>query len=325
MRVVAVDPVHPDPRVLGDAAAELRAGRLVAFPTETVYGLGALARDRDAVVRVFAAKGRPKGHPLIVHVLGETDAKRYATNWPPLAGALARKFWPGPLTLVVDKSDAVPDEVTGGSPGVAIRAPAHPVARALLEALGGEGVVAPSANRYQSLSPTRAEHVAASLAGQDVLVLDAGACPSGIESTVVDVRRDPPRVLRPGALALDALRALAPSLQYAPIEVGEETPRESPGQAPRHYAPRTPLVVAPRAEAIARAARGDALVVFGDAPRSPAELHALPRDPAAAGAALYALLHDLDRAGHARILVEAPPDEPGWEAVADRLRRAAAR
>ena len=319
MRVVRVDAEHPDPKTVAEAAAALRAGKLVAFPTETVYGLGALARDRDAVKRVFAAKGRPPSHPLIVHVLGEEDAARCAAEWPALASELARRFWPGPLTLVVPKGD-VPDEVTGGSPGVALRAPSHPVARALIAA-AGEAIVAPSANRYQSISPTRAEHVAVSLAGEDVLVLDAGPCPSGIESTVVDVRAEP-RVLRPGALSLEALRAVVPSLYYATIVADEGAPRESPGQAARHYAPRTPLVLADRAAALARAGEpGVAVIVFGDAP---AGVHALPRDPAGSASALYALLHELDRSS-SLIVVESPPDEPGWEAVADRLHRAAAR
>ncbi len=330
MRVVPVHAERPEPSVIQRAAAALRRGALVAFPTETVYGLGARALDRDAVRRVFAAKGRPNAHPLIVHVLGEDQAKSWAAEWTPLASELASAFWPGPLTLVVAKSAIVPPEVTGGSPAVALRAPSHPVARALLEALG-EPVVAPSANRYQSLSPTRAEHVAASLAGEDVLVLDAGACPSGIESTVVDVRTDPPRVLRPGALSLEALRAVAKNVQFAHIEVDESTPRESPGQAARHYAPRTPLVLAARAEALARAREpGVAAVFFGAPPaqapeRVLASARVLPREPAAAGAALYGLLHDLDREGHALVVVESPPDEAGWEAVADRLRRAAAR
>ncbi len=321
--------------MIADAARELRAGRIVVFPTETVYGLGALAMDRDAVKRVFEAKGRPATHPLIVHVLGEAEARGYAEEWPSLASELARAFWPGPLTLVVKKAPSVPAEVTGGSPGVALRAPSHPVARALLAALGSDAIVAPSANRYQSISPTRAEHVVASLGkDRDLLVLDAGACPSGIESTVVDVREGEPRVLRPGALSIEALRAVAPSLQYARIEAPEAAERASPGQDARHYAPATPLVVAgDRASALSRAgelgARGErvAVVLFGETrrngepdPRAP--IHVLPASPEDAGAALYALLHELDREKYALILVEPPPDAPGWEAIVDRLQRA---
>jgi L-threonylcarbamoyladenylate synthase len=317
-----VDREKPDARVVAEAADRLRAGGLVAFPTETVYGLGARALDAAAVRRVFAAKGRPEGHPLIVHVLSEADARRYASEWPPLAEELARAFWPGPLTLVVPKADVVPSEVTGGGPSVALRAPSHPVARALLAALG-EGIVAPSANRYQSLSPTRAEHVVASLGGSDdVLLLDAGPCDSGIESTVVDVRGEP-RVLRPGALSLEALRAAAPSVRYARVEAPEGAPRASPGQAPRHYAPRTTLILAPdRASALAAMGARTAVVVFGEPARG---AFALSDDPERAGAELYALLHEIDRADFDAVVVEAPPDAPGWEAIADRLRRAAAR
>ncbi len=333
MRVHAVDAAHPDPRAIAQAAAALRAGQIVVFPTETVYGLGALALDRAAVKRVFEVKGRPLTHPLIVHVLGEAEAKGYAAEWPPLASELARAFWPGPLTLVVKKAAFVPSEVTGGSDAVALRAPSHPVARALLSALG-EAIVAPSANRYQSLSPTRAEHVVSSLEGQDLFILDAGPCPSGIESTVVDVRGAEPRVLRPGALSIPALRAVAPSLHYARIEAGDGESRASPGQDKRHYAPRTPLVRTPsRAEALERARmlteRGErvSVVLFGESIRHDekdprAAIHVLPGDPEAAGAALFALLYELDRQKYELILVEPPPDAPGWEAIVDRIARA---
>ncbi len=334
MRVVAVDAEHPDARVIAEAANELRAGRVVVFPTETVYGLGALALDRDAVKRVFEVKGRPATHPLIVHVLGEEDARRYAAEWPPLAAELARAFWPGPLTLVVKRASSVPAEVTGGSPGVALRAPSHPVARALLAALGTDAIVAPSANRYQSISPTRAEHVVASLADHDLLVLDAGPCTSGIESTVVDVREGEPHVLRPGALSIAALRAVAPSVQYASIEAPEDAERASPGQDARHYAPTTPLALATDCgsaleRAAELAARGErvCVVLFDHAlrpderdPKAP--IRVLPGKPQEAGAALYALLHELDREKYALILFEAPPSAPGWEAVVDRLKRA---
>jgi len=336
VRVHAVDAAHPDPRAIAQAADALRAGQIVVFPTETVYGLGALALDRDAVKRVFEVKGRPATHPLIVHVLGEEEAKAYAAEWTPLASELARAFWPGPLTLVVKKADFVPSEVTGGSDAVALRAPSHPVARALLSALGrNEAIVAPSANRYQSLSPTRAEHVVSSLEGQDLFILDAGPCPSGIESTVVDVRDTEPRVLRPGALSIPALRAVAPSLAYVRgIEADESASRASPGQDKRHYAPRTPLMcAASRSAALDRARvlteHGDrvSVVLFGESLRHDeqdphAAIHVLPSDPEAAGAALFALFYELDRQKYALIIVEPPPDAPGWEAIADRIARA---
>lgn len=333
--LLSVDAEHPDARAIAEAVRVIRAGGLVVFPTETVYGLGARATDPAAVRRVFEVKGRPPTHPLIVHVRSEGDARHYAKSWPPLAGELARAFWPGPLTLVVEKAAFVPSEVTGGGESVALRVPSHPVARALIAALGErEALVAPSANRYQSLSPTRAEHVLASLGDADLLVLDAGPCPSGIESTVVDVREAEPRVLRPGALTVPALRAVAPSLQLDKRIVIEDAVHTSPGMSARHYAPSTALELAShRAGALARAAeltKGGVrvcVVVFGEPPRgseASATIQVLPGEPAAAGAALYALLHELDRQGYGRILVEPPPRRPGWEAIADRLERAAA-
>jgi L-threonylcarbamoyladenylate synthase len=336
VRVLAVDAQHPDARDIAEAVSALRAGKLVVFPTETVYGLGARALDIAAVRRVFEVKGRPTTHPLIIHVLSENEAQGYAARWPTLATELARSFWPGPLTLVVDKADFVPREVTGGTEAVALRVPSHPVARALIAALGDhEAIVAPSANRFQSLSPTRAEHVVSGLEGQDLLILDAGPCPSGIESTVVDVRDGQPRVLRPGALTIPALRAVAPSLQSALEAVEEGRERPSPGMGRRHYAPATPIEIASdRATTLARVAELEAsgqrvcAVVFRDTLRSDerdpgAPLHVLPADVDAAGAALYALLHELDKQKYARIVVEPPPTEPGWEAIADRLKRAA--
>jgi len=333
MRVLAVDPEHPDARAIAEAAEELRAGRVVVFPTETVYGLGARALDPAAVERVFAVKGRPRAHPLIVHVLGEKDARAYAATWPPLAARLARSFWPGPLTLVVPKAARVPTEVTGGGSSVALRAPSHPVARALLAALGGDAIVAPSANRYQSISATRAEHVVQSLRGQDLLILDAGPCPSGIESTVVDVRGNVPLVLRPGALTIQALQAVVPELEVVRAELGDEVARASPGQGARHYAPTTVLELArDRASALLRArelvASGQrvCVVLFRELASGEhvagAPIHVLSGEAAVAGAALYALLHDLDQQKYSRIIVEAPPRGPGWEAINDRLRRA---
>lgn len=336
MRVLSVDAVHPDARAISEAADVLRSGRVVVFPTETVYGLGALALDPEAVKRVYAVKGRPPTHPLIVHVLDEDAAKKHAAEWPALAEALARAFWPGPLTLVVPKGKDLPLAVTGGGDAVALRVPSHAVARALLAAVG-EAIVAPSANQYQSLSPTRAEHVVAQLEGQELLILDGGPCPSGIESTVVDVRGAEPRVLRPGALTIEALRAVVPSLQFTRSAIKDDRAvRAAPGQGTRHYAPKAALVLArDRRAALAlateRVAAGEsiALVLFGesrrrDEPDPGTAIHVLPRTPAGAGAALYALLYELDAKNAARIVVEEPPNEPGWEAVADRLRRAAA-
>ncbi len=325
MRVVHVDPDRPDPAVIALAARELREGRLVAFPTETVYGLGARALDPEAVARVFEAKGRPRAHPLIAHVLGEDDARSLARRWPDRASTLARAFWPGPLTLVVARAARVPDAVTAGGDSVAVRAPSHAVARALIAALG-EPVVAPSANRYQSLSPTRAEHVAQSLMGQEILVLDAGPCERGIESTVVDVRTGPPRVLRFGALALADVARVCPDAVSGVVSAPAGEVRPSPGMDVRHYAPRTRMTVAPtREEAItrAKAATGRAaILLFGGEPPGGVTARVLPRDPVAAGRELYAALHALDAAGVDELIVEPPPEHEGWEAIRDRLARA---
>lgn len=299
-----------------EAAARLRRGELVAFPTETVYGLGARVGDAAAVRRVFAAKRRPAGHPLIAHVLGEADARPLAREWPEAASRVARALWPGPVTVVVPKAAAVPPEVTGGLDSVAVRAPAHPVARALLAALG-EPIVAPSANRHEGLSPTAAAHVAASLDDADVLVLDGGRCERGIESTVLDVRAVPARILRPGPVGARELAAAGVDVSEASGEApaSEGEARASPGMGARHYAPAAPLVLAAAAadlEPLRRAHPGAALLE-------------LPGDPALAAHELYARLFELDRAGPPAILAILPPDEPAWRAVRDRLLRAARR
>ena len=322
VRTLAADP----PASLDEAVAVLRAGGLVAIPTETVYGLAALAEDDDAVAKVFVAKGRPRTHPLIVHVRGVDDVARWAKVWSPAADRLARAFWPGPLTLVVPKRDDVSDAITGGADSVALRAPNHPIARALLAKLG-RAVVAPSANRYQSISPTRAEHVAASLADApvDVLVLDGGASACGLESTVVDVRSEPCRVLRPGTIGREALEhALGAPVTAFEGAIAEGT-RPSPGMDARHYAPQTTLeLAAGRAQAAQRestlraAGRRVVRVSFGP----DGDAVALPPAPDAAARELYALLHRLDGERWDVIVVEHPPAGAGWDAVVDRLTRA---
>lgn len=327
---LTVDPSSPDPARIARAAEALRAGQLVAFPTETVYGLGARADDADAVARIFAAKGRPAWNPLIVHVCDVPAAQRLVLAWPSEAEALARAFWPGPLTLVLPRDPArVPDGVTGGGGSVAVRAPSHPVARALIAA-ADVPVAAPSANRFQQLSPVTADHVMKSLAGRIPMVLDGGRCPQGIESTVVDLTGDVPAVLRFGALPMDALLRVAPGIT-ARVGVAEGAGATSPGTARRHYAPAARLVVVSRgAGDEARAAlRGEGAVAVGLAriggppSRDPLD-RMLPEDPAGYGAELYHSLHALDDAGAALTVLEAPPDEPGWEAARDRIRRAEA-
>ncbi|MCU0685151.1 MAG: L-threonylcarbamoyladenylate synthase [Polyangiaceae bacterium] len=360
---IVVDPARPDQAALARAAAVLARGGLVAFPTETVYGLGALALDSAAVARIFAAKGRPASNPVIVHVHHDSLARELADPFTPLAAALADAFWPGPLTLVVPRSARVPDVVSAGGPTVALRSPAHPVALGLLAALGAP-VAAPSANPSGAVSPTSADHVLAGLDGRIDLVLDAGPCQLGIESTVVDATGDFPIVLRPGSIARDALAFVAARLatrspsaydaglgtralsspvapppsspdarQAAPtLADGAPPPARSPGQLARHYAPRTPLTLLTRPQLIEAlrerpAAETPAIIWCGSAPSHPpgaAHSVELPDDPDDYAAQLYATLHALD--GQASALwVERPPEGPAWEALHDRLGRASQR
>ncbi len=336
VRILVVDREHPEAAILAEAARVLREGGLVAFPTETVYGLGGRGLDSSAIARIFVAKGRPTTHPLILHVADEAQARGVAAEWSARASRLAQAFWPGPLTLVVPRASHVPAAVAGGGTesSIAVRVPSHPVARGLIAALG-EPIAAPSANRYQSLSPTTAEHVRKSLSGAVDLILDGGPCIAGIESTVVDVRGDRARVLRPGALGVERLRSVEPSLRSSPepLAVTEATSRPSPGMDPRHYAPRARLVVvAGRATAVRRAleeAQHGAQVglVLRGAPASPTgsvDVRILADEPAAYAHALFATLHALDDSGVERIVVEAVPADERWWAVADRLGRASA-
>jgi L-threonylcarbamoyladenylate synthase len=324
-----VDPADPDPGVVRRAAAVLRGGGLVAFPTETVYGLGANARNEWAVRKVFAAKGRPATNPLIVHVADAGQVGEVAAVWPDAAAKLAAAFWPGPLTLVVPKKPGLSDVVTGGGPTVAVRCPRHPVAQALIRA-AGVPVAAPSANRSTELSPTRAEHVSKGLAGRIDAVLDGGPCPGGIESTVVDVTGDVVRVLRPGLVTGPMLEAVVGRIEASggrqpPVDSGKkqgaDAPR-SPGQMAKHYSPRTPVVLAEGAgvfDVIREAtAAGDRLGVL-----YLRNIRGVMDSPTDYAAAMYARLHFLDAKSLDVILIEMPPDTPEWAAVRDRLMRAA--
>jgi L-threonylcarbamoyladenylate synthase len=319
----------PDPALIARAADLLRAGGLVAFPTETVYGLGAAAEQPDAVRGIFEAKGRPADHPVIVHVSGAADIDAWARDVPEGARRLAQAFWPGPLTLVLARSARAHDLVTGGQASVGLRCPSHPWARALLAAFGA-GIAAPSANSFGRISPTTAAHVRADLGekpqGKVDLILDGGACPIGIESTIVDFSQGAPRLLRPGSVTRGQLQAV---LGEAVPDAGRDAPRAS-GRLESHYAPRTPLELVAASELPARinALRGRALAVLAPAavlldagPDVVLRLVA-PTAPAAYAQRLYALLHQLDAAGAARILVAWPPPGPDWDAVNDRLRRA---
>ncbi len=334
-RLIAVDPRHPEAGAIAEAARVLRGGGLVAFPTETVYGLGALALDERALARVYDAKGRPPHHPLIAHVGTQEQARALARSWPATAARLASALWPGPLTLVVDRAAHVPAAVAGGASSIAVRVPSHPVALALIAALG-EPVAAPSANRYQGLSPTTAAHVLKQLGDRVDLVLDGGPCDAGIESTVVDARVDPPRVLRPGALGIATLLAIAPDLGARPHDPTASETRASPGLDARHYAPRARLHIAPTPEAAVSTARDLAerggrpagAVVRERVAAHPGApgvvLRVLPAQAADYARVLYAALHELDDAGVCAIVVHAVPDEPAWWAIADRLARGSA-
>lgn len=325
-----VDPAAPDPAVIAEAARRLRAGGLVAFPTETVYGLGANALDPDAVGRIFAAKGRPPTNPVIVHVPGEAEARQVVADWPAAAAALARRFWPGPLTLVLPRGAHVPRSVTAGLDQVAVRAPRHPVALALLRT-AGLPVAAPSANRSTRLSPTTAAHVVAALGDRVDLVLDGGPTDVGIESTVLDLTGEVPRILRPGVVTASEIAAvLGVPVRVADGAVADDAARASPGMMALHYAPRAQVVLAagaevPRVVERLRAAghRVGALVHAADAGGA-ARKRRLPADPTGYARALYAALHDLDADCDA-IVVEAVPDGEAWSGVRDRLARAVRR
>jgi len=330
-KVLPINSAAPETDVIARAVGILRGGGLVGFPTETVYGLGAVAQNSTAVARIFIAKGRPASNPLIVHVANATDAERLVTAWPDTAARLTERFWQGPLTLVLPKSGAVPDIVTAGGPTVAVRMPAHSVALALLRAIGLP-VAAPSANRSTSLSPTRAEHVLRDLDGRIELVLDAGPTSGGLESTVLDLTTKPPRLLRPGLVAPGEIEAVIGTITCSAQETTEEQQQLlSPGMMARQYTPSAPLETVSddgwgRVKSLCRSGQKVGWLTFA----TPAKrrLHGLiaivmPRDPGAYATRLYAVLHGLDDHGVERIVAALPPDTEEWLAVRDRLRRAA--
>jgi L-threonylcarbamoyladenylate synthase len=303
------------------AAEILRAGGLVAFPTETVYGLGADASSEAAMRKLYAVKQRPPDHPVIVHFATANDAFGWAREVPESARRLAESFWPGPLTLILKRSGKAKDFVTGGQDTVGLRVPSHPVAHALLREFEG-GVAAPSANRFGRVSPTCAGHVRQDLGADVDLVLEGGESEVGIESTIVDLSRGRAVLLRPGAIAVEALeQALGEPLAAADAQA----PRAS-GTLERHYAPQTPLRLVPAhvldAE-IARAGGRVAVLAFSRPDERAACWLRMPRDAAGYARRLYAALRELDQSGCAQILVELPPEAAEWLAVRDRLKRAA--
>jgi L-threonylcarbamoyladenylate synthase len=298
---------------ISDAAAILRSGGLVAFPTETVYGLGANALDGDAVGKIFELKGRPQTSPLIVHVASIEMARELVTTWPPLAAQLAERWWPGPLTLVLPKSPAIPDIVTAGLPTVGLRMPDHPLALELIRE-AGVPVAAPSANRFTELSPTTAEHVRAAF-GDAVEVLDGGPTRVGIESTVVAIEGDELTVLRPGMISLGEIKHV--SIEQAAEEAG--SPHASPGMHPRHYCPHTKLMLVDHPRQLPGR---DGAYLWHKRPGLASRSVRLPADPDRYAARLYAVLHELDSEGWPWIAVEAVEASPEWAGIRDRLQRA---
>jgi L-threonylcarbamoyladenylate synthase len=318
------------------AAELLRAGEVVALPTETVYGLAANALDPQAVAKIYTLKGRPAHNPIIVHVDGLEMARRCVREWPATVEHLAGAFWPGPLTVVLPRATTIPDLVTAGGDTVGVRWPQHPFMRAVIRECGFP-LAAPSANLSNRLSPTNAEHVRRQLGDRLRLIVDGGDSNVGIESTVVDLTANPPRVLRPGMIHAESLAAALGNAEFGarnsePCETGA---LRSPGQLPKHYSPKAPLLV------IAWSDDQDLktkLARLGVAPTSVSVLahshiplgggfgsvSVIPHDAEAYARALYAELHHCDEQGATSIVVEAPPDTPEWQGIADRLRRAAA-
>ena len=308
------------PDDIATAVAALERGDLVAFPTETVYGLGADAGSPSAVARIFAAKGRPRGHPLIVHIHDRGGLERLGRNVGEEARALADAFWPGPLTIIVGRGHGVAPETTGGRDTVGLRVPDHPVALALLRAFG-RGVAAPSANRFGSVSPTTAAHVVDDLGDRVDYVVDGGPCRVGVESTIVDTTGSEPALLRPGGISPVEIEAVL----GRPLLDGRAGPSRAPGMLISHYAPAVPVELVETGDLVgALAGAGDDVGVIAPYDGGGRCWWALPADAAGYGAGLYATLRDADRAGLRRLLVVAPTSGPLRDAVLDRLRKAAA-
>jgi L-threonylcarbamoyladenylate synthase len=350
MTAPASQPTVFDPAMQGDAigraAQRLAQGLLVAFPTETVYGLGARADDDAAVARIFAAKGRPSDHPLIVHVHDASEALAFAAELPPVAQRLMARYWPGPLTVIVPRREGVGAAAAGGHATIGLRCPDHPVALALLReaaALGVHGVAAPSANRFGRISPTRAEHVVGEFASDDLWVLDGGACQVGIESAIVDCSREHPVLLRPGLLTLDELAAVAgEAMAFSKPEAPDPKAPKASGTLLAHYAPRAKLFLMD--EGILNRSLDDLVPVlmgwpaagrpkvavysrsaWAHRPVQPGVLmRAMPAQAALAAHELFADLREMDAQGVEQIWVEKPPLDAAWDGVRDRLARAAA-
>lgn len=322
-RVVKVNREHPSATAIRLAAGLLRDGEVVAFPTETVYGLGADGLNDNAVRRVFDLKGRPSANPVILHVADTSTAKRLVSEWPANAQILAQKYWPGPLTLVLRKSPIVPNTVTAGGDTVAVRVPAHPVALALLREFDGP-IAAPSANRSSKTSPTMASHVLRDFAGRIPLILDAGPTDLGIESTVVDLTAPVPEVLRPGRITPSQIRNAVGCEVH--VHRGQAVRLSSPGMLPRHYAPTARLILIEQDASPPQIAPSGKTAYLALAQRGDVRADlcvVMPSSAAEYAKRLYATLRDMDDQEVDVILADMPPDTEEWSAVRDRLRRAA--
>jgi L-threonylcarbamoyladenylate synthase len=329
-------PTHT--RALFDAAVKraaelLRAGEVVALPTETVYGLAANALDERAVAKIFQVKGRPAHNPIILHVVGNEMAKECVNHFPPLAADFSKAFWPGPLTLVLPRAKKIPDNVRAGGETVGVRWPSHPIMQAVIRECGFP-LAAPSANLSNQISPTTAAHVRAQLDGKIALIVDGGQSQVGIESTVLDLTVAPPRILRPGMIHAEGLAAVGGNIQH-PTPNLQHADLKSPGMLAKHYSPKARLVVLDwksdedlHAQLFTHRVSPSNVCIIAHtkipAGCAPENVSVIPHDPEAFARALYGELHRCDAAAAELIVVEAPPNTPEWSGIADRLRRAAA-
>jgi L-threonylcarbamoyladenylate synthase len=312
------------------AIAILKIGGLVAFPTETVYGLGADATNAAAVRKIYEAKGRSAGNPCIVHVADAKSARRYVSDWPAIADKLASAFWPGPLTFVLPKSKSIVDDATAGRATVALRSPDHPLAMELLRNFDG-AIAAPSANRSMRISPTTAEHVRRDLGDRIDLILDGGPCRVGIESTVLDLTGKRPAILRPGSIRRSQIESILGPVEQIESHLSPAQTAASPGQQAVHYAPRTAAYRfepsdLPRVTEFCRHNKSVILIPTNSHAlatlRPIAAILQMPENPLEYAQKLYAALHEADQQGLAAIWIELPPDQPDWHALRDRIRRA---
>jgi len=330
--ILKIDPHHPEPEFIKAAALTLQKEGLVAFPTETVYGLGALASSSVAVNRVYQAKSRPLTHPLIAHVSSVTMAQALTNTWPSIADLLTHTFWPGPLTLILNKNQTVSKTITAGREAVAIRMPAHPVALALIQTVG-EAIVAPSANLYTEISPTQALHVSNKMQAQLDLILDAGACMYGLESTVLDLTGPIPTILRPGAVSRTHLEAVIGTVACLSVKLSEQDTHACSGQSKKHYAPRAHVALVPCGnqgvfnDRIIRTLQSKmrvGAIVHQVIPyvHPNAKIICLAQEPVSYAQHFYDALHQLEYAGCSHIILEEVPQGILWDAVRDRMTRA---